>query len=160
MNTHHLHRALSQRTEFKTTEGRVLGGSSAINGGFYSRASKDFIKRARWDEELVKQAYEWVESKLVFVPELTSWQTVVELGLLESGILPDNAYNLEHIEGTKVGGTMFDQCGKRHTSADLLEEGNPNNIIVLLNATVNNIIFCNNGKQNFSIHNHYICILK
>ncbi|KAH9773931.1 GMC OxRdtase N domain-containing protein [Citrus sinensis] len=150
MNTHHLHRALSQRTEFKTTEGRVLGGSSAINGGFYSRASKDFIKRARWDEELVKQAYEWVESKLVFVPELTSWQTVVELGLLQSGILPNNAYNLEHIEGTKVGGTMFDQCGKRHTSADLLEEGNPNNIIVLLNATVNNIIFCNNGKGNES----------
>lgn len=130
--------------------GRVLGGSSAINGGFYSRASKDFIKRARWDEELVQQAYEWVESKLVFVPELTSWQTVVELGLLESGILPNNAYNLEHIEGTKVGGTLFDQCGNRHTSADLLEEGNPNNIMVLLNATVNNIIFCNNGKGNES----------
>lgn len=104
MNTHHLHRALSQRTEFKTTEGRVLGGSSAINGGFYSRASKDFIKRARWDEELVKQAYEWVESKLVFVPELTSWQTVVELGLLQSGILPNNAYNLEHIEGQRLVG--------------------------------------------------------
>lgn len=127
--------------------GRVLGGSSAINGGFYSRASEDFVKRAGWNEELVKEAYGWVESKVVFAPELTPWQTVVEFGLLEAGILPYNGYSLEHIEGTKVGGTVFDQCGKRHTSADLLEKGNPKNIIVLLNTTVKNIIFNTNGKQ-------------
>ncbi|KAJ4711357.1 Protein HOTHEAD [Melia azedarach] len=130
--------------------GRVLGGSSAINGGFYSRASEDFVKRAGWNEELVKEAYGWVESKVVFAPELTPWQTVVEFGLLEAGILPYNGYSLEHIEGTKVGGTVFDQCGKRHTSADLLEKGNPKNIIVLLNTTVKNIIFNTNGKGNES----------
>ncbi|KAI9169307.1 hypothetical protein LWI28_010548 [Acer negundo] len=93
--------------------GRVLGGSSAINGGFYSRASEDSVKKAGWDEGLVNEAYEWVESK-----------------------------------GTKVGGTVFDELGKRHTPADLLEAGNPNNIMVLLNTTVNNIIIDTNRKGN------------
>jgi hypothetical protein len=129
--------------------GRVLGGSSAINGGFYSRASDDFVKTVGWDEELVKEAYEWVESNIVFKPELTIWQSVVELGLLEAGILPYNGFSMEHIEGTKIGGTLFDEYGIRHTSADLLEIGNPENIIVLLNATVKNIIFHVNGKQTY-----------
>ncbi|KAJ6891708.1 hypothetical protein NC651_025030 [Populus alba x Populus x berolinensis] len=131
--------------------GRVLGGSSAINGGFYSRASEDFVKTVGWDEELVKEAYEWVESNIVFKPELTIWQSVVELGLLEAGILPYNGFSMEHIEGTKIGGTLFDEYGIRHTSADLLETGNPENIIVLLNATVNNIIFHVNDKGNESM---------
>jgi len=30
--------------------GRVLGGSSAINGGFYSRATKEFVCKAAWDK--------------------------------------------------------------------------------------------------------------
>ncbi|CAN1170551.1 Protein HOTHEAD [Linum perenne] len=38
--------------------GRVLGGSTAINGGFYSRASDKYIKTVGWDEELVKESYE------------------------------------------------------------------------------------------------------
>lgn len=134
------------RDGVRNHRGRVLGGSSAINGGFYSRASNDFITRAGWDEELVKESYEWVESKVVFTPELTPWQIVFEFGLLEAGILPYNGFSLEHIEGTKVGGSTFDIWGKRHTSADLLEKGNPKNIIVLLNATVKNIIFDSNGK--------------
>ncbi|KAJ0096034.1 hypothetical protein Patl1_15957 [Pistacia atlantica] len=134
----------------KNHRGRVLGGSSAINGGFYSRASDAFVERAGWDEELVKESYEWVESRVVFTPELTPWQIVFEFGLLEAGILPYNGYSLEHIEGTKVGGSVFDNWGKRHTSADLLEAGNPKNITVLLNATVKNIIFHTNddaGKE-------------
>ncbi|KAH8479525.1 hypothetical protein H0E87_031298 [Populus deltoides] len=74
-----------------------------------------------------------------------------ELGLLEAGILPYNGFSMEHIEGTKIGGTLFDEYGIRHTSADLLETGNPENIIVLLNATVKNIIFHVNGKGNESM---------
>lgn len=126
--------------------GRVLGGSSAINFGFYSRASERFIKKVGLDKELVTEAYKWVESRIVFKPELTLWQTVAEFGLLEAGILPYNGFSFEHIEGTKVGATVFDEWGIRHTSADLLKAGNPENITVLLNATVENVIFYN-GKQ-------------
>ncbi|KDP41210.1 hypothetical protein JCGZ_15617 [Jatropha curcas] len=128
--------------------GRVLGGSSAINGGFYSRASNDFVTRVGWDKELVKEAYEWVESKIVSKPELTMWQSVIEFGLLEAGFLPYNGFTWEHLEGTKIGGTIFDEFGIRHTSADLLGAGNPENITVLLTATVKNIIFHNNGTGN------------
>ncbi|TXG56513.1 hypothetical protein EZV62_017826 [Acer yangbiense] len=128
--------------------GRVLGGSSAINGGFYSRARDNFVKMAGWDEGLVKEAYEWVESKVVFTPQLTPWQTAVECGLLEARILPYNGFSLEHLKGTKLGGTVFDEWGKRHTSADLLESGNRKNIMVLLNTTVKNIIFDSNSEGN------------
>ncbi|XP_007046070.2 PREDICTED: protein HOTHEAD [Theobroma cacao] len=130
----------------RNCRGRVLGGSSAINGGFYSRASKDFVNSAGWDEELVEDAYAWVESRIVSTPELTPWQTVVEFALLEAGILPYNGFSLEHIEGTKIGGSIFDIWGTRHTSADLLKAANPKNIVVLLNATVKSIIFHGNGN--------------
>ncbi|XP_021299643.1 protein HOTHEAD-like [Herrania umbratica] len=130
----------------RNCRGRVLGGSSAINGGFYSRASKDFVNSVGWDEELVKDAYAWVESRIVSTPELTPWQTVVEFALLEAGILPYNGFSLEHIEGTKIGGSIFDIWGTRHTSADLLKAANPKNIVVLLNATVKSIIFHSNGN--------------
>ncbi|KAF4388883.1 hypothetical protein CsatB_019017 [Cannabis sativa] len=126
--------------------GRVLGGSSALNAGFYSRASGDFVKRVGWNEEMVKDAYEWVESKVVFKPKLTPWQRATESSFLETGILPYNGYSLEHIEGTKVGGSIFDQCGKRHTSADLLMASNSKNMTILLNTTVMDVIFGNNGK--------------
>ncbi|KAK6280875.1 hypothetical protein POUND7_014700 [Theobroma cacao] len=130
----------------RNCRGRVLGGSSAINGGFYSRASKDFVNSAGWDEELVEDAYAWVESRIVSTPELTPWQTVVEFALLEAGILPYNGFSLQHIEGTKIGGSIFDIWGTRHTSADLLKAANPKNIVVLLNATVKSIIFHGNGN--------------
>ena len=126
--------------------GRVLGGSSAVNGGFYSRASKKFIEKVGWDVGLVRDAYEWVESKIVFKPELTPWQTVMRLSLLEAGLQPDNGFTFEHIQGTKVSGTIFDEHGKRHSSADLLLAGNPENITVLFNATVKDVIFRDNGK--------------
>ncbi|XP_010523468.1 PREDICTED: protein HOTHEAD [Tarenaya hassleriana] len=126
--------------------GRVLGGSSAINGGFYSRASEDFVKKAGWDKDLVQESYQWVESKVVFMPELTQWQSVVQFGFLEAGFYPYNGYNLEHMQGTKIGGSIYDQCGKRHTSADLLAAGKTGNITVLLNATMKSIIF--DGKEN------------
>ncbi|KAJ7953824.1 Protein HOTHEAD [Quillaja saponaria] len=130
--------------------GRVLGGSSAINGGIYSRARVDFVRKAGWDEEVVRDAYKWVESKIVFQPELTPWQATTEFSLLEAGILPYNGFSLEHIQGTKISGSVFDECGKRHTSADLLEAGNPKRITVLLDATVKSIIFHNTGNSNRS----------
>ncbi|KAE8719788.1 50S ribosomal protein L18 [Hibiscus syriacus] len=130
----------------RNSRGRVLGGSSAINGGFYSRASEDFIDKAGWDKESVKDAYTWVESKIVSKPELTPWQTVVEFGLVEAGFLPYNGYSLEHVEGTKIGGSIFDVWGIRHTSADLLKAANPKNVVVLLNMTVKNIVFKSNGN--------------
>ncbi|XP_056164761.1 (R)-mandelonitrile lyase-like isoform X1 [Syzygium oleosum] len=126
--------------------GRVLGGSSAINGGFYSRASADFVKRVGWDVELVEDAYRWVESRVVFQPELTPWQFVAEFGFLEAGIFPYNGYTLEHLEGTKIGGSVFDNYGTRHTSADLLEAGYMENLTVLVNSTVRNLLFCNHSE--------------
>ncbi|KAE8667641.1 Detected protein of confused Function [Hibiscus syriacus] len=101
----------------RNSRGRVLGGSSAINGGFYSRASEDFIDKI-----------------------------VLEFGLLEAGFLPYNGYSLEHVEGTKIGGSIFDVWGIRHTSADLLKAANPENIVVLLNTTVKIIVIKSNGN--------------
>ncbi|XP_028798678.1 protein HOTHEAD-like [Neltuma alba] len=131
--------------------GRVLGGSSAINGGIYSRASEEYVSKAGWDKKQVKEAYEWVESKVVFPPMfLSPWQSVAEFSLLEAGILPYNGYSLEHIKGTKISGSVFDGFGKRHTSANLLRAANPKTLKVLLNATVKSIIFHSNGNKNES----------
>lgn len=131
----------------KNLRGRVLGGSSALNGGFYSRASPDYLRRVGWDKMLVRDAYKWVESRVTFKPELTPWQTVAEFSFLEAGILPYNGFSLDHIKGTKIGGSIFDECGRRHTSADLLQAGNSKNIIVLLNATVKSLIIVPKGKR-------------
>ncbi|KAL9328185.1 hypothetical protein ACSQ67_003188 [Phaseolus vulgaris] len=129
--------------------GRVLGGSSAINGGFYSRASEEYVCKAGWDKKLVKEAYEWVESKVVFPPfYLSPWQSVAEFSILEAGVLPYNGFSLEHIKGTKISGSVFDEFGKRHTSADLLNAGNPENLTVLINSTVKSIIFRHNSYRN------------
>ncbi|KAL5712012.1 choline dehydrogenase [Ranunculus cassubicifolius] len=126
--------------------GRVLGGSTAINSGFYSRASEAFIQTLGWDEGLVREAYEWVESRIVFRPnELSVWQNVVKDSLVEAGELGFNGFSLEHIAGTKVGGSIFDGNGKRHSSAELLGYGDLERITVLLNATVKNLIFVDNG---------------
>lgn len=98
-----------------------------------------------WDPQLVKESYEWVERKVVFEPEVLAWQQAVKDGLLEAGVSPDNGFTYEHIYGTKVGGSIFDRNGKRHTAADLLEYAEPSNITVYLNATVHKIIFEHNG---------------
>ncbi|KAI9170532.1 hypothetical protein LWI28_029265 [Acer negundo] len=94
--------------------GRVLGGSSAINGGFYSRASEDFVKKAGWDDELVKEAYRWVESKVVFTPQLTPWQTVAKFGFLEAGIQPYNGFSLELLREQRWAG-LCSMNGERDT---------------------------------------------
>ena len=57
--------------------GRVLGGSSMINGGFYSRADDEFFAESgvEWDMDWVEKAYEWVEESVVSRPRLDLWQS-------------------------------------------------------------------------------------
>ncbi|PIA62724.1 hypothetical protein AQUCO_00200625v1 [Aquilegia coerulea] len=128
--------------------GRVLGGSTTINGGVYSRTSEEHIEKAGWDRKLVKEAYAWVESKMVFEPKtLSPFQKNAKDIFVEAELLPFNGFCLEHVEGTKITGTLFDENEKRHCSAHLLEAGDRNKLTVLLNATVKNIIFSQgNGK--------------
>eukprot|EP01018_Ginkgo_biloba_P035589 Gb_30675 [translate_table: standard] len=121
---------------------RVLGGGSAIGTGSYSRASLEYIRKMGWDEKLVNESYDWVERELSFRPcGLGPWQLAVKDALLEMGALPFNGFTFDHIEGTKIGALIFDDNGKRHTAADLLKYGNPDNIVVLLNATTKIILF-------------------
>ncbi|AED96147.1 Glucose-methanol-choline (GMC) oxidoreductase family protein [Arabidopsis thaliana] len=123
------------------TRPRVLGGGSVINGGFYSRAGNDYVEEAEWEMEEVEAAYEWVEKKLVFEPQVIEWQKAFKDGLLEAGESPDNGFTYDHIYGTKIGGTIFDRAGHRHTAANLLEYANPNRIVVYLHASVHKVLF-------------------
>lgn len=128
------------------TRARVLGGGSALNAGFFTRASKDYVKEAGWDEKLVEESYQWVERKVAFEPPVLAWQSAVRKGLIEAGVTPDNGFTYEHLFGTKTGGTIFDGSGHRHTAADLLEYAQPNNTAVYLFATVHKILFSTVGK--------------
>lgn len=84
--------AFTSENGVSNARGRVLGGSSTINAGFYSRADQDFYGRSRvnWDLRVVNQSYEWVERAIVFRPELKNWQSAVRDGLLEAGVDPYN----------------------------------------------------------------------
>ncbi|XP_051137932.1 protein HOTHEAD-like [Andrographis paniculata] len=120
---------------------RILGGGSAVNGGFYTRAEPEFISRLGLDPQLVEASYRWVEDKIVFRPLVRQWQSAFRGGLVEAGVVPDRGFTYEHLIGTKVGGTIFDENGTRHSAADLLEYANSNNIVVYLNSTVQRIMF-------------------
>lgn len=126
---------------------RVLGGGSCLNAGFYSRAGTKYVSRVGWDGRLVNESYVWVENKVAFQPPLRQWQTAVRDGLLESGVVPYNGFTYDHINGTKIGGTIFDAEGRRHTAADLLEYANPSGITLLLHATVQKILFRTRGSS-------------
>ncbi|KAL2458695.1 (R)-mandelonitrile lyase-like [Forsythia ovata] len=129
--------------------GRVLGGSSAINAGFYSRADQDFYQRSGmdWDLRVVNQSYEWVEKAIVFRPELRNWQSTVRDGLLEAGIDPYNGFSLDHVVGTKIGGSTFDSSGTRHSAADLLNNANPSNIKVVVYANVERVLLASTSAS-------------
>ncbi|KAL8139284.1 hypothetical protein V2J09_005305 [Rumex salicifolius] len=122
--------------------GRVLGGSSAINAGFYSRADAEFYRKSgmNWDPGLVNQSYQWVEREVVFRPELRNWQSAIRDGLVEAGVGPYHDFTLDHIVGTKISGSTFDSSGRRHSSADLLIHGIPSNLKVAVHATVERIL--------------------
>ncbi|XP_072976861.1 protein HOTHEAD [Typha angustifolia] len=126
---------------------RVLGGGTCINAGFYTRASPSYVEEVGWDGKLVNESYPWVEKRIVYWPKVAPWQAALRNGLLEAGVSPFNGYTFDHKYGTKVGGTIFDKKGFRHTAADLLEAGNPKNLRVLLHATVLKIIFNTKGRQ-------------
>jgi hypothetical protein len=53
-------------------------------------------------------------------------------GLLQAIAYPYNEYILEKIEEIKVGGTTFDNRGLLHSSTDLLEHANFNNLRILI----------------------------
>ncbi|KAK9914173.1 hypothetical protein M0R45_037965 [Rubus argutus] len=120
---------------------RILGGGSAVNAGFYTRASTHYIKKVGWNQKMVKQAYEWVEQVVAFQPPLMEWESAFRDGLLEVGVLPNNGFTYDHLYGTKIGGTIFDKEGHRHTAADLLQYANPRKITVYLHAIVHKILF-------------------
>ncbi|KAI3763379.1 hypothetical protein L1987_53836 [Smallanthus sonchifolius] len=126
---------------------RVLGGGTSINAGFYTRASASYIKRAGWDAKLVNESYPWVEKQIVKQPMFEPWQRAVHDGLLEVGISPDNGFTYDHMYGTKVGGTIFDRFGRRHTAAELLSSANPQNIDVLIHARAQKIVFDTTGMK-------------
>ncbi|XP_039142628.1 protein HOTHEAD-like isoform X1 [Dioscorea cayenensis subsp. rotundata] len=130
---------------------RVLGGNTCINGGFYSRAQPSFVRNAGWDEVLVNESYKWVEDKIVFLNPAAPWQSAVKDGFLEVGVTPFNGYTYQHINGTKFGGSIFDNNGFRHTAADLLAAGNPRNLDVLIYANAEKIIFDTKGTNSKAI---------
>lgn len=105
-----------------------------------------------WDGGLANESYRWVEAKVAFQPPMGQWQTAVRDGLLEVGIVPNNGFTYDHINGTKFGGTIFDRNGHRHTAADLLEYANPKGITVLLHATVHRILFRTSGINSAMHH--------
>ncbi|XVF50741.1 hypothetical protein PTKIN_Ptkin04bG0127500 [Pterospermum kingtungense] len=115
---------------------RVLGGGSVFNAGFYSHAETYFVKETGLDEALVNDSYKWVEKKVAFKPPVLQWQSAVRDGLLAAGVLPYNGFTYDHINGTKMGATIFDKDGHRHSAADLLEYADPEKIEIYLHATV------------------------
>ncbi|KAL8207784.1 hypothetical protein R6Q57_007196 [Mikania cordata] len=124
-----------------SSRARVLGGGSCLNAGFYSRAGHEYVRLAGWDARLVNESYQWVEKVVAFQPPLKQWQTAVRDGLVEAGIRPYNGFTYDHLYGTKVGGSIFDQNGHRHTAADLLRYAKPSGLTVLLHAPVQQILF-------------------
>ena len=93
----------------------------------------------------MNESYQWVERVVAFEPHVGQWQSAVRDGLLEVGVGPYNGFTYDHIVGTKVGGTIFDRDGHRHTAADLLQYANPTGLTVLLHATVHKVLFRTNG---------------
>ncbi|XP_039146583.1 protein HOTHEAD-like [Dioscorea cayenensis subsp. rotundata] len=131
---------------------RVLGGGSCLNAGFYTRASPDYVRQVGWDGRLVNESYQWVEKVVAFEPPMLQWQSAVKDGLLEVGVNPYNGFTFDHMYGTKIGGTIFDKDGFRHTAADLLQYANPPMITVLLHATVSKILFRQKGRPRLMAH--------
>lgn len=94
-----------------------------------------------WDPKLVKQSFPWVEKQIVHKPIVAPWQRAFMDSLLTVGVSPFNGFTYDHLYGTKVGGTIFDRFGRRHTAAELLASGNPQKLTVLVQATVQNVVF-------------------
>ncbi|GJY40700.1 (R)-mandelonitrile lyase-like protein [Tanacetum coccineum] len=48
---------------------------------------------------------------------------------------------VEHLLGTKVSGSTFDNSGRRHGAVELLNKGHPDNLRIVVHATVDRITF-------------------
>ena len=106
-----------------------------------------------WGAKLVNESFTWVEKQIVHEPLLAPWQQAFRDSLLDIGISPFNGFTYDHIYGTKVGGTIFDRFGRRHTAAELLATGNPLKLTVLVYATVQKVVFNTSGSL-------LLCIVK
>ncbi|XP_077238275.1 (R)-mandelonitrile lyase-like isoform X2 [Tasmannia lanceolata] len=127
--------------------GRVLGGSSAINAGFYSRADQEFFRQGGvWNMDMVNRSFAWVERAVTFRPELKNWQSAVRDGLVEANVTPYNGFTVDHVLGTKIGASTFDSNGLRYSAADLLDYASVSNIKVAIHASVERIIL-NGGSE-------------
>ncbi|KAF4349180.1 hypothetical protein F8388_026329 [Cannabis sativa] len=135
----------------ENARGRVLGGTSMINAGFFSRGDEGFYSKSgvKWEMDRVEKAYEWVEESIVFRPKLPLWQSSFRDALLEIGVGPDNEFDLNHKLGTKISGSTFDEVGRRHGAVELLNKGNLNNLKVVVHATVEKIIFSTKVSRNY-----------
>lgn len=87
--------AFTSEDGVSNARGRILGGSSAINAGFYSRVDQEFYQKSsiNWDLRVVNESYEWVDKAVVFSPELRNWQSSVRDGLLEAEVHCNNDTN-------------------------------------------------------------------
>ncbi|GLJ45991.1 hypothetical protein SUGI_0968540 [Cryptomeria japonica] len=91
---------------------------------------------------MVNDSFMWVEKMNVFkLDPLSPWSSVTKNAFLEVGVLPYNGYTMDHLEGTKIGASTFDNKYKGHIAMDLLRYVDPNNIVVLLNATASRVLF-------------------
>ncbi|XP_062078570.1 (R)-mandelonitrile lyase 1-like [Humulus lupulus] len=135
----------------ENVRGRVLGGTSMLNAGFFSRGDEGFFSQSgvKWEMDIVEKAYEWVEESIVFRPRLPVWQSAVKDGLLEAGVGPDNEFLLKHQLGTKASGSTFDEVGRRHGAVELLNKANLKNLRVAVRATVERIIFSTKESRNY-----------
>ncbi|XP_037467371.1 (R)-mandelonitrile lyase-like [Triticum dicoccoides] len=139
--------AFSSEDGVPNVRARVLGGGTAINAGFYSRAHPGWFhghgedaEVPDWDMRLVNSSYEWVEQELTFQPEVHGWQAAVRAALLEANVTPWNGFTVEHVTGTKIGATTFDASGRRHSAADLLAFARPGRLHVAVRAVVTRVI--------------------
>ncbi|TYI16031.1 hypothetical protein ES332_A08G227700v1 [Gossypium tomentosum] len=97
--------------------------------------------RVGWDARLVNESYPWMEKQIVHQPKLAPWQDAFKDSLLNIGVSPYNGFTYDHIYRTKVGGTIFDRFGHRHTVAELLASTDPEMLTVLVYATVQKVLF-------------------
>ncbi|XP_076883938.1 (R)-mandelonitrile lyase-like [Bidens hawaiensis] len=144
-NSHSPAQSFTSKEGVVSARGRILGGSSAINAGFYSRADDEFYNKSGINFEIssLERSYQWIEKVIVFEPELQPLQLALRDSLLEAGVRPFNGYTLKHTHGVKIGGSTFNSTGHRHSAADLLNLARDNNIVVAVFATVERILFSN-----------------
>ncbi len=120
---------------------RVLGGGSSLIAGFFTYSSPEYVASMGWDGKLVNESYTWVTPIIAEIPELQIFQSTAKAGLLEAGVVHDNGGTFQHLISTKVGGSIFDHTGRRHTAADLLQYSNPDRATVLLWANTQRVLF-------------------